>query len=137
MKEYTFRMRFSSDQVTGTRFSFEHTFPSKFFIYLEHCPRGEAVITGHLRLSSMREPARLKKTAIPAIYLCPLYEKWLTCMIHCPQSNRPYHALAELVNIHGTLPTIKYQQLAYTIHIHLFTYALAEVVHCPQSNTSS
>ena len=23
-------------------------------IYLEHCPRGEAVITGHLRLSSMR-----------------------------------------------------------------------------------
>ena len=48
------RMSFSSDQVTGKVFSSEHAFPSKFWIYLEHCPRGEAVITGHLRLSSMR-----------------------------------------------------------------------------------
>ena len=32
----------------------QHAFPSKFWIYLDHCPRGEAVITGHLRLSSMR-----------------------------------------------------------------------------------
>ena len=37
------------------RFShLKHAFPSKFWIYLEHCPRGEAVITGHLCLSSMR-----------------------------------------------------------------------------------
>ena len=42
------RMSFSSDQVTGTVFSSEHAFPSKFRIYLEHCPRGEAAITGHL-----------------------------------------------------------------------------------------
>ena len=48
------RMSFSSDQVTGEVFSSEHAFPSKFWIYLEHCPRGEAVITGHLSLSSMR-----------------------------------------------------------------------------------
>ena len=48
------RMSFSSDQVTGKVFSSEHAFPSQFRIYLEHCPRGEAVITGHLRLSSMR-----------------------------------------------------------------------------------
>ena len=48
------RMSFSSNQVTGTVFSSEHAFPSKFWIYLEHCPRGEAIITGHLRLSSMR-----------------------------------------------------------------------------------
>ena len=45
---------FHPDQVTGKVFSSEHAFPSKFWIYLEHCPRGEAVITGHLRLSSMR-----------------------------------------------------------------------------------
>ncbi len=31
------RMRFSSDQVTGKVFSFEHAFPSKYWIYLEHC----------------------------------------------------------------------------------------------------
>ena len=43
---------FHPDQVTGKVFS--SAFPSKFWIYLEHCPRGEAVITGHLRLSSMR-----------------------------------------------------------------------------------
>ena len=48
---------FRPDQVTGKVFSSEHAFPSKFWIYLEHCPRGEAVITGHLRLSSMRYPA--------------------------------------------------------------------------------
>ena len=48
------RMRFSSDQVTGKVFSSEHAFPSKFWIYLEHCPREEVVITDHLRLSSMR-----------------------------------------------------------------------------------
>ena len=45
---------FHPDQVTGKVFSYEHAFPSKFWIYLEHCPPGEAVITGHLRLSSMR-----------------------------------------------------------------------------------
>ena len=45
---------FHPDQVTGKVFSSEHAFPSKFWIYLEHCPRGEAVITGHLHLSSMR-----------------------------------------------------------------------------------
>ena len=48
---------FPPDQVTGKVFSSEHAFPSKVWIYLEHCPRGEAVITGHLRLSSMRWPA--------------------------------------------------------------------------------
>ena len=32
----------------------QSAFLSKFWIYLECCPRGEAVITGHLRLSSMR-----------------------------------------------------------------------------------
>ncbi len=42
---------FSSDQVTGKVFSSEHAFPSKYWIYLDHCPRGEAVITGHLRVS--------------------------------------------------------------------------------------
>ena len=45
---------FHPDRVTGKVFSSEHAFPSKFWIYLEHCPRGEAVITGQLRLSSMR-----------------------------------------------------------------------------------
>ena len=45
---------FHPTQVTGTVSSSEHAFPSKFWIYLEYCPRGEAVITGHLRLSSMR-----------------------------------------------------------------------------------
>ena len=44
---------FHPNQVTGKVFSSEHAFPSKFWIYLEPCPRGEAVITGHLRLSSM------------------------------------------------------------------------------------
>ena len=48
------RMSVSSDQETGTVFSSEHAFPSKFWIYLEHCPRGEAVSIGHLHLSSMR-----------------------------------------------------------------------------------
>ena len=38
------RMSFSSDQVTGKVFSSEHAFPSKLLIYLEHCPRGEAII---------------------------------------------------------------------------------------------
>ena len=45
---------FHPDQVTGKVFSSEHAFPSKFWMYLNHCPRGEAVITGHLRLLSMR-----------------------------------------------------------------------------------
>ena len=47
---------FHPDQVTGKVFLSEHAFPSKFWIYLEHRPRGEAVIiiTGHMRLSSMR-----------------------------------------------------------------------------------
>ena len=30
--------------------SSEHAFPSKFWIYLEHCPCVEAVITGHVHL---------------------------------------------------------------------------------------
>ena len=30
---------FHPDQVTGKVFSSEHAFPSKFWIYLEHCPR--------------------------------------------------------------------------------------------------
>ena len=42
------------NQATGMVFSSECAFLSKFWIYLECCPRGEAVITGHLRLSSMR-----------------------------------------------------------------------------------
>ncbi len=45
---------FHPDKVTGKVFSSENAFPSKFWIHLEHCPRGEAVIIGHLRLSSMR-----------------------------------------------------------------------------------
>ena len=45
---------FHPDQVTGNVFSSENALPSKFWIYLEHCPRGEAVIIGRLRLSSMR-----------------------------------------------------------------------------------
>ena len=49
------RMSFLSNQATGTVFSSECAFLSKFLIYLEYCPRGEAVIiTGHLRLSSMK-----------------------------------------------------------------------------------
>ena len=49
------RMSFSSDPGDWYRTvsSSEHAFPSKFWIYLEHCPRGEAVIIGHLRVSSM------------------------------------------------------------------------------------
>ena len=35
------RMSFSSDQETGTVSSSEHAFSSKFWIYLEHCPRGD------------------------------------------------------------------------------------------------
>ena len=38
---------FHPDQVTGKVFSSEHAFPSKFWIYLEQCPRVEAVTTGH------------------------------------------------------------------------------------------
>ena len=34
-------MSLSSDQVTGTVLSSEHAFPAKFWIYLEHCPRGK------------------------------------------------------------------------------------------------
>ena len=34
---------FHPDQETGKVFSSEHAFPSKFWIYLEHCHRGEAV----------------------------------------------------------------------------------------------
>ena len=45
---------FHPTHVTGTVSSSEHAFPYKFLIYLEHCPRGEAVIIGHLRLSTMR-----------------------------------------------------------------------------------
>ena len=33
--------------MTGKVFSSEHAFPSKFRIYLEHCPRGEAVIRAY------------------------------------------------------------------------------------------
>ena len=49
------RMSFSSDQVTGTVFSHLNMpfLPNSELIYLEHCPRGEAVIISHLRLSSM------------------------------------------------------------------------------------
>ena len=39
------RISFSSDQVTGTVFSSVHAFPYKLLIYLEHYPRGEAVIS--------------------------------------------------------------------------------------------
>ena len=45
---------FHPTQVTGTVSSSEHAFPSKFWFHLENCPRGEAVIIGHLRLSSVR-----------------------------------------------------------------------------------
>ena len=60
---------FHHDQVTGKVFSSEHAFPSKFWIYLEHCPRGEAVITGHLRLSSMRYQPRKKLPFRPLLLL--------------------------------------------------------------------
>ena len=63
------RMSFSSDQVTATVSSSEHAFPSKFWIYFEHCPRGEAVIIGHLRLSSMRQPATLKQLSFRPLLL--------------------------------------------------------------------
>ena len=35
---------FHPHQVTGNVFSSEHAFPSQFWIYLEHCPRGQEVI---------------------------------------------------------------------------------------------
>ena len=54
--------------MTNKVFSSEHAFPSKFWIYLEHCPRGEAVITGHLRLSSIWG-SQLRKNCIPAIII--------------------------------------------------------------------
>ena len=67
-------------------FSSEHAFPSKFWIYLELCPRGEAVITGHLRLSSMTEyevASHVKKTAIPAIIIIiRVYDKFSLETIH-------------------------------------------------------
>ena len=61
------RMSFSPDQVTGKVFSSEHAFPSKFLIYLEHCPRVEAVIADHLGLSSMRS---FKQSWIYTVTLC-------------------------------------------------------------------
>ena len=48
------RMNSLSNQATGTVSSSENAFVSKFWIYLEYCRRGEAVITGHPRLSPMR-----------------------------------------------------------------------------------
>ena len=63
------RMSFSSDQVTGKVFSSEHAFPSKFWIYLEHCHRGEAVITGHLRLPQWGSQPRNKLPFRPLLLL--------------------------------------------------------------------
>ena len=49
------RMSFSSDPGDWNGFpSSEHAFPAKFWIYWEHCPRGEALIIGRLRLFSRR-----------------------------------------------------------------------------------
>ena len=49
------RMSFSSDQATGTVFShLKMPFVPYSEFCLEHCPRGEAIIIGHLRLSSTR-----------------------------------------------------------------------------------
>ena len=82
--------------MTGKVFSSENAFPSKFLIYLEHCPRGEAVIIGHLRLSSMRYSQPRKTTAIPAIIIIIIIiiiidtvqyvvaDKWMFCHADTP-----------------------------------------------------
>ena len=48
------RMSCSSDQVTGTVFPHLNMpfLPNSKYNYLEHCPRGEALIISHLRFSS-------------------------------------------------------------------------------------
>ena len=51
------RMSFSSDQVTGTVFPHLNSFQ----IYLEHCPRGEALIIGHLRHSFNEVASHVKQ----------------------------------------------------------------------------
>ena len=41
--------------------SSEYAFPSKFYIYLEHCPRGEALIISHLHFSSNEVASHVKQ----------------------------------------------------------------------------
>ena len=58
-------MSFSSDQVTGTVFPHLNKkimpFSPNSKIYSEHCPRGEAAIIGHLRLSSNEVASHVKQ----------------------------------------------------------------------------
>ena len=74
---------FHPDQVTGKVFSSEYAFPSKFWIYLEHCNRGEAVITGHLRLSSRWGSQPRKKLPFRPLLLL------LQCFIPLERRNDP------------------------------------------------
>ena len=56
------RMSFSSDQVTGTVFPhLNMPFLPNSKIYLEHCPRGEALIIIHLRFSSNEVASHVKQ----------------------------------------------------------------------------
>ena len=66
--QQTVHQSIQADQVTGTVFSSEHAFPSKFWIYLEHCPRGEAIITGHPLWGS--QPRQKKLPFRPLLLLC-------------------------------------------------------------------
>ena len=55
------RMSFSSDQVTGTVFHHLNNICLSFQIYLEHCPRGEALIISHMRFSSNEVASHVKQ----------------------------------------------------------------------------
>ena len=56
------RMSFSSDQVTGTVFPhLNMPFLPNSKIYLEHCPRGEAIIISHLPFSSNEVASHVKQ----------------------------------------------------------------------------
>ena len=65
------RMSFSSDQVSGT--VFPHLNMPSFQIlkmYLDHCPRGEALIISHLRFSSNEVASHVKQLPFrPLLYM--------------------------------------------------------------------
>ena len=65
------RMSFSSDQVTGT--VFPHLNMPFFPNYLEHCPRGEALIISHLRFSSNEVASHVKQLPFRPLLLLLLF----------------------------------------------------------------
>ena len=64
------RMSLSSDPGDWHGFpSSEYAFLSKFYIYLEHCARGEALIISHQRFSSNEVASHVKQRPLLLLLL--------------------------------------------------------------------